>query len=716
LATIEFDAEKINEQQLIAAIQDIGYQVITEKKERSEHVRAGADQKDKKEFDLLKIQLIVAIVLSSLLLIGSMAPSGIAQFVPGFLKNRFFMWLLATPVQFWIGWRYYVSSWRALKNGIANMDVLIALGTSVAYFYSVFVLLFESKLIAAGIPTYTYFEASAVIITFILLGKFLEVRAKGRASQAIQKLMELQPHDARILQTTGEQKEWITVSVEQVNVGDILLIKPGEKIPVDGVIVSGQSVVDESMVTGESMPVEKKENDAVVGATVNASGALEIRATKVGKDTMLAHIIQLVKRAQASKAPVQKFVDTVSAYFVPAVIIAAFFAATVWFVWGPEPKLLYALVTMISVLIIACPCALGLATPTSIMVGMGRGAQEGILIKDAQMLELAGNIDVVVFDKTGTLTEGKQVVQEFRFIENVPDKERARAEIVAVEKRSAHPVSVAAVTFLQKEMEDSSVVNNLEVKNFISLSGLGIRGTVNDTEVLIGSKRLMEQEGVPVSGDVQTCALDWAKSAKTVSFISFNKKLVAFFCVADSIRPSARQAVKRLKKMNVESMLITGDNPISAKAVADAVGIQNVFAQVLPEDKEKHVRALKKDGRIVAMVGDGINDAPALAAAHIGIAIGGGTDIAMEAAGAALLRPDILLVPKLIQLSKKTMRNISQNLVWAFGYNVLLIPVAMGVLYPLFGILLSPMFAGAAMAFSSLSVVLNALRLKKVTL
>ena len=714
-ALIEFDEEKNSQKNLIKAIEAVGYNVLplhTGKEKKNMHGYHGGDKKEgSKEFSLLKIQLSVSVILSFLLLIGSMVP-----FAPMFLKNKFIMWLLATPVQFWIGWRYYESSWRALKNRMANMDVLIALGTSVAYFYSVFVVLFESKLAAAGVPTHVYFEASSVIITLILLGKFLEIRAKGRASQAIKKLASLGSNEARVLRADGDQKEWIMVSVESVKIDDILLIKPGEKIPVDGVIIFGQSVVDESMVTGESMPVAKNQNDLVIGATVNASGVLEVRATKVGKDTMLAQIIDLVKRAQASKADVQKFVDKVSAYFVPGVIVASIITVPIWLWWGPEPKLLHAVVSMVSVLIIACPCALGLATPTSIMVGMGRGAQEGILIKDAQMLEVAGKVDVVLFDKTGTLTEGKQEVKEFRFVSDALDKQQAQVEILAIEELSGHPVSIAVVEFLKKDMKDAMQANRFQVTNFKALSGLGVTGQVNGHIIIVGSERLMQQEGIEVPDGVQTCALDWAKSAKTVSFVSFDKKLTAFFCVADTIRPEVKKTVKKLRSMGIESILITGDNPVSAQAVADAVGIKTVFAQVLPQDKEFRVRELSEKGHVVAMVGDGINDAPALAAADIGVAIGGGTDVAMEAAGAALLRPDIFLIPKLIKLSQKTMRNISQNLIWAFGYNVALIPVAMGLLYPMFGILLSPMFAGAAMAFSSLSVVLNALRLKNVKL
>lgn len=711
-AFISFDDTQVSKKELITAIKGLGYTVIEPaKRERISAHEHGAALDSAHELRILKIQLVVGSILSAFLVIGAMVP-----FAPALLKNKLFMLLLATPVQFWLGWRYYASSWRSLKNRMANMDLLIALGTSVAYFYSVFVVLFESAFIKAGLPVHVYFETSSAIITLILLGNFLETRARGRTSQAIRKLIALQPQQARVLRYTDDQKkEWIQIPVEQVKEGDIFLVKPGEKIAVDGIIVQGESVIDESMVTGESMPVTKKEGAEVVGATIASSGSLEVKATKIGGETMLARIIELVKHAQSSKARVQKFVDTVSSYFVPAVVVAACVTAPIWFFFGPEPAFLHAVVNTVSVLIIACPCALGLATPTSIMVGMGRGAQMGVLIKDAQMLEVAGSVNVVVFDKTGTLTEGKQVVREFNIVGDVPDEKRMKAMVLSVEKLSNHPVSVAAMKYLEKDLADKVIDYQLEVKKFEALSGLGIRAHVDGHEVLIGSRRLIEQQGISISQDVKTCALQWSKEAWSVSFVSFDKNLIAVFCVADTVRSEVKDVITDLAHMAIESVMITGDNEVTAQAVAKSVGIKKVFSQVLPADKEARIRSLMEQGNIVAMVGDGINDAPALAAADIGIAMGGGTDIAIESAGAALLQPDISLVPKMIKLSKATMRNITQNLIWAFGYNILLIPVAMGLLYPFFGITLNPMFAGAAMAFSSLSVVFNALRLKRVT-
>lgn len=558
----------------------------------------------------------------------------------------------------------------------------------------------------------------------------MEIRAKGRTSAAIRKLIGLQPTMATVQRITEQQaKAWIPIPIERVVAGDILLIKPGERIPVDGVMIKGESSIDESMVTGESMPVFKQEGDEVIGATISKTGAFEMKATKIGAQTTLAKIIELVKRAQRSKAPVQKIVDRISAVFVPAVIVLSLITFLLWFNIGPEPQFLHALVNMVSVLIVACPCALGLATPTSIMVGMGRGAQEGILIKDAQILEIAGKVTVVVFDKTGTLTLGKQDVKGFRFDDRLDDifmqlpiqvpegidnKAYAAAIILAIERLSKHPVSQAVVRHLEQDYATQAAT--IAVNKFETMSGLGVRAYVNNHKVVIGSRRLMEQEGVVMPQEVHTCAIEWAKEAKTVSFVAFEKHLIVFLCVADTIRPEVPATIERLNSMGIQSMMITGDNQLSAQAVARSVGIEHVLFEVLPQDKEHEVKKLKSKDQIVAMVGDGINDAPALAAADIGIAMGSGTDVAIETAGTALLRDDMSLVPKVITLSHMTIRNIRQNLMWAFGYNIVLIPVAMGALYPLFTIVINPMLSGAAMAFSSVSVVLNALRLKNISL
>ncbi len=700
-ALITFDTDQTSEQEINKAIEKLGYSASMQ--DYKKELQDLEQQKQMREF---KLKLVVSIVCSSLLMIISMVP-----FVPDWLHNKWLLLALATPVQFWVGARYYRSAWMALKNSSANMDTLIALGTSVAYFYSVFVVLFESMLQRAGIPPYVYFEASSTIITFIFLGKFLEIRAKQRTSSAIKKLMNLQPKIA-LVQRDGQ---WVKTPVEEVKVDDIILIKPGEQIPVDGVIIKGSSTMDESMVTGESMPVFKKERAEVIGGTISTTGSFEMRATKVGAQTTLAKIIVLVQQAQASKAPVQNVVDKISGIFVPVVIVLSVLSFIIWFMFGPQPAFLHALVSMVTVLIISCPCALGLATPTSIMVGIGRGAQEGMLIKGAQILQQAGNINVMIFDKTGTITKGQQEVKDLELAkESGFTKEYILSLIAAVEELSGHPVSIAVSTYIRDKQKIKSHVS--EVKNLENISGLGIQANIDNHMVLIGSRKLMEQKNITLTDAATKCALDWSKEARTVSFVAFDNKLVAFFCVADSLRDGVGDTIILLKKMGVEPIMITGDNPISAKAVADSVGITKFFAQVLPEDKEKYVRDQMRNGRIVAMVGDGVNDAPALAAADVGIAMGGGTDVAIETADVVLLHSDIRLVAQVVTLSRATMRNIKQNLAWAFGYNILLIPVAMGILYPLFGITINPMIAGAAMTFSSLSVVFNALRLYSLRL
>ena len=700
-ALIAFDSGQTSEAAINKAIEKLGYSAATQdyKKELQELDQ----QKQMREF---KLKLIVSIVCSSLLMIISMVP-----FVPDWLHNKWLLLALATPVQFWVGARYYRSAWMALKNFSANMDTLIALGTSVAYFYSVFVVFFETMLQQAGIPTHVYFEASATIITFIFLGKFLEIRAKQRTSRAIKKLMNLQPKIA-LVQRDGQ---WVKTPVEEVKLDDIILIKPGEQIPVDGVIVKGSSTMDESMVTGESMPVFKKERAKVIGGTISTTGSFEMRATKVGAQTTLAKIIALVQQAQASKSPIQNVVDKISGIFVPLVIVLSVLSFIIWFMFGPSPAFLHALVSMVTVLIISCPCALGLATPTSIMVGIGRGAQEGMLIKGAQMLEQAGGINVMILDKTGTITKGQQEVKDLELVKDSGfEKDYVLSIIAAVENLSGHPVSIAVTSYIRDKQKIKSHIS--EVKNFENISGLGIQAEIDNHKVLIGSGRLMEQKSITLTDVASQCALDWSKEARTVSFVAFDNKLVAFFCVADSLREGAKDTITKLKQMGIEPIMITGDNPISAKAVANSVGITKFFAQVLPEDKEKHVRDQMRKGRVVAMVGDGVNDAPALAAANVGIAMGSGTDVAIETADVVLLHSDIRLVACVVTLSRATMRNIKQNLAWAFGYNILLIPVAMGILYPLFGITINPMIAGAAMAFSSLSVVFNALRLYTIRL
>ena len=720
-AEITYDSDQISPKDIIDAIAQVGYRA-QRWQEREEKL---AELEAKHELKVLKIKLIVSAVLLGLLFIG--------EYIPGMgilFTYPWMIWLLATPVQFWAGFQFYQSAWQGLKHGRTNMNTLISLGTSVAYFYSIFVVVFENWFQRAGLPTHLYFDAAAAIIAFILLGNFLETRAKRRTSVAIRKLVGLQPKTALVF--SYEQKEWVELPIEQVVVESTVRIKPGNRIPVDGIIMSGSSSIDESMITGESMPILKKEGDEVIGGTINMTGSFDMKATKIGRETVLAKIIQLVQSAQASKAPVQKLVDQISSVFVPVVIVLSVLTFILWLIFGPEPRFLYAIILMVSVLIIACPCALGLATPTSIMVGIGRGAQEGILIKGAQTLEVAGKINVVVFDKTGTLTRGHQEVHKFEVVQDLdsifnkigwqlPQGSNARSYVLTLiyklEELSDHPISQAVMRYLQHEKAiDVQMKDKVILKDFASVAGLGLRGYVDKHKIVLGSRKLIEHEGVTITSEVDTCAIEWSQEAKSVSFVAFDDVLIAYFCVADTIRDGAKDTIAKLKRIGISSMLITGDNKLAANAVARTLGIDAVLAQVLPADKAKEVERLCKEGNIVAMVGDGVNDAPALASADVGIAMGSGTDVALETAGVALLRSDITLVPKVITLSRATIRNIRQNLIWAFGYNVFLIPVAMGILYPLFGVMLNPMFAGAAMAFSSLSVVLNALRLRKVRL
>ena len=726
--TVTYDPEKIDDREIKSMVESMGYQVVMPGQDPKlgahEHHKVSALQEH--ELTRMRRKLVVSGVAFVLLMTNM-----VISYWYTIPYVDWFVFILATVVQFWVASRFYVSAWRALQYRAANMDTLIVLGTLVAYFYSLIVLIFEKQMHAAGLPTHQYFDAAVAIITFILLGTYLESRAKKRTSRAIEKLMDLQPETALVLTQRDGKEVWERKSVDAVQIGDTIRVSPGDRIPVDGEIVNGSSSIDESMITGESKPVSKKEGDVVIGATINISGSLEMKATKVGTDTMLAKIIDLVKKAQASRAPVQKIVDQISSIFVPTVIVLALITFLIWFNWGPTPQLMYGIINMVAVLIIACPCALGLATPMSIIVGVGRGALQGVLIKDVQTLEQAGAINCVIFDKTGTLTQGKQTVEKFTIVDNagaILDKQgwklqdaKAETYILAlvslVEERSNHPISIALVTYIKSKLQNrDDLMKNIELKQFEAMSGLGVRAIVDGHTVLLGSRRLMESEGISLGDNALGCADEWSQEGKSVSFVSIDTQLVAYFCVADQLRETSEKAIEELKAMGITPVMLTGDNEQAARAVAQQVGIEEFFAQVLPEEKTQKVAELKKRGFIVAMVGDGINDAPALAAADVGIAVGSGTDVALEAAGIALLHNDMKLVPFTIRLSRATMRNIRQNLIWAFGYNVVLLPVAMGVLYPLMGIMLHPIFAGAAMAFSSLSVVLNALRLKRVSL
>lgn len=698
-AYVKFNAKSTTHDHIEKAVSDLGYKAHLHEHDHGANL---SEQERAAELKQLKKKLLVSGILSGLLL-TTMFP-----FVPEFLMNPWVVLALATPVQFWAGWRFYQGTWSGLKNLTANMDTLVALGTSVAYFFSVFVTTFGGWLMERQVPVHTYFETSSIIIFFILLGKFLEIRAKARTSAAIKKLLELQVKTARM----KHHGKWQEMPIEHVQVGDILLVKPGEKIPVDGIIIAGESAIDESLVTGESMPMLKKKGNAVIGSTLNTSGAIEMKATKVGEDTMLANIVRLVKEAQGSRPAIQNLVDVIASYFVPIVIVLALITFGIWWVWGPAPSFLFALVSMINVLIIACPCALGLATPTSLMVGIGKGAQAGILIKDAQALETAVKTKAIVFDKTGTLTEGKPAVQNIAYAAQINEKTSDQL-MLSLETLSHHPLAQAIVQLLSQKYPKLSAS---KVTAFKDHAGYGISGRVGGSKILIGTERFLLDQKIALSKKILSQTKTWQAKAQTVSHLAVNGKHVLSLGIADTLKAAAPAVITQLKKMKITPIMLTGDNQVTAAAIAKQLGLDEVRAQVLPAEKEKIIRDLHIQYGAVAMVGDGINDAPALAVADVGIAMGNGTDVAIESSGVTLLRSDISLVPKTIRLSKVTMRNISQNLFWAFAYNIVLIPVAMGVLYPAFRIQLSPILAGAAMAFSSVTVVFNALRLKTIKL
>jgi Cu+-exporting ATPase len=585
------------------------------------------------------------------------------------------------------------------------MNTLIAVGTSAAYLYSVTATLFPSFFEAGGIKPAVYFDTSALIIVLILLGRLLEARAKGQTSEAIKKLMGLSPKTARVIR---EGKE-MDIPVEEVLVGDTIVVRPGEKIPVDGIVKDGKSAVDESMITGESVPVKKKTGDEVIGATINKTGSFKFQATKVGKDTALAQIIKLVQDAQGSKAPIQRLADVISGYFVPIVISIAIATFVIWFNFGPFPALTFALLTFVAVMIIACPCALGLATPTAVMVGTGKGAEKGILIKGGESLETAHKLDTIVFDKTGTLTRGEPEITDI-VTQNDYSEEEILKYAASAEKVSEHPLAEAII----KRAKEKKIELH-DPKNFNAIEGHGIEAEVDGKKVLLGNLKLMQKRQIVVR-NLEEKAEELAGDGKTPMYISLEGKAAGLIAVADTLKENSLQAVEKLKKLGLEVIMLTGDNKKTAEAIARKAGIDRVLPEVLPEDKVHEIKNLQSGGRIVAMVGDGINDAPALAQADVGIAIGSGTDVAMEASDITLIKGDLRGVVSAIELSKRTIKIIKQNLFWAFFYNTAGIPLAAGVLYPFFGILLNPIFASAAMAFSSVSVVSNSLRLRRVKL
>jgi P-type Cu+ transporter len=691
-ARVRFTETAVALPELVKAVKAAGYGA----RERE----AGSEEREQAarlaELDRTRRRLIVALVLGGAAMVLSMAPHLIGGIEHADWRT-YLLFLLATPVQFYAGWPFYRTAFAAARHGQTNMSTLVVVGTTAAYAISVAATFFPNVFFAARLEPhqFLYYETSAVIIALVLLGRYLEARARAHTSDAIKKLVQLGAKTARVRRKGGEEVE---IPVAEVVVGDVVIVRPGEKIAVDGLIIAGSSAVNESMVTGESIPVEKSAGSEVIGGTLNTSGAFRFRAMRVGEQTMLAQIIRLVEDAQASKAPIQRLADTVSSYFVPAVFGVAALTALAWLLFGPEPRLTYALTAFVAVLIIACPCAMGLATPTAIMVGTGRGAEHGILIKSAEALERAGKLRAIILDKTGTLTEGKPLVTDVLPMDGLGDAELLGLAATA-ERQSEHPLAQAIV--------DAAMARGLtlgDAERFEALSGHGVRATVAGHEVLVGSARHVGANG---AGDAL------AAQGKTIVHVARDGQPVGVIGIADTIRPSAREAVAQLGRLGLEVVMMTGDNERTAAAIAAQAGIKRFFAGVLPEAKADYVKRLQNEGKRVAMVGDGVNDAPALAQADLGIAIGSGSDVAIEAGDIVIIGGDLRGVAKAIALSRKTVRTIWQNLFWAFAYNVGLIPLAAGVFYPFTGWLLAPTLAAGAMALSSVTVVTNSLRLRR---
>ena len=703
-ATIKYDPRRTDLQVIQEAVDAAGYSAYPL---QEQNLMAGEDDAEKKhrlkESRDLKAKLTVGGIIGSVLLIGSLPMmTGLnLPFIPVWLHNPWVQLILTTPVQFWCGYSFYVNAWKALKRHVATMDTLIALGTSAAYFYSLFATLFPSFFINQGLMPDVYYETAAIVITLILLGRLFENRARGQTSSAIRKLIGLQAKTARLIRNGRE----IDVAIAEVQIGDVVLVRPGEKIPVDGEVVEGTSTIDEAMVTGESLPVKKQLGDEVIGATINKTGSFKFRAIRVGSDTVLAQIVQLVQQAQGSKAPIQRLADSVTGWFVPAVIAIALLTFIIWFNFMGNITL--ALLTTVGVLIIACPCALGLATPTSVMVGTGKGAENGILIKGAESLELAHKIQTIVLDKTGTITQGKPTVTDFVTVNGTANGNEIKLVQLAasVERNSEHPLAEAVVRYAE-----SQEVQLADVRDFQAVAGSGVQGIVSARLVQIGTQRWMEELGIDTILQQDKERLEYL--GKTAISIAVDGKMQGLMGIADAIKPTSIQAIRALQKLGLEVVMLTGDNQRTAEAIANEVGIKRIYAEVRPDQKAATVKKLQSKGHIVAMVGDGINDAPALAQADVGMAIGTGTDVAIASCDITLISGDLRSIVTAIQLSRATIRNIRQNLFFAFIYNVAGIPIAAGILFPMFGWLLNPIIAGAAMAFSSVSVVTNALRLR----
>ena len=689
VAQVEYNPEVCSDATLQSAVQDAGYDLL---------VDTGEDVADKAEeirltrYRKIKRRTVAALLLSLPIMIISM-------FFEDISSLKYVLWILATPVVFGLGREFYINAWRQLKHGTSNMDTLVAVSTGIAYTFSVFNLLFPDFWLSRGIEPHIYFEAASVIIAFILLGRLLEERAKQNTSSAIKKLIGLQPKTVIIIVDSDER----TVPITAVQKGDTILVKPGERIAVDGVVVTGESYVDESMLNGEPVPMHKQSGEKVFAGTINQKGTFQFIADKICSDTMLAQIIRMVQDAQGSKAPVQKLVDRIARFFVPAIISISIIAFIAWIFLAPTNGFTNGLLAMVTVLIIACPCALGLATPTAIMVGIGKGAEKGILIKDAQSLEIAQKIDTIILDKTGTITAGHPVVVESLWENGF---EHSRKILYSLEKLSEHPLSDAVVNTLQNEKE-------ISIDKFENVPGKGVKGIVGSQTYYAGNLSLLNDNHITIASHLQELANKWTQKAKTLVWFADSTQAIAAIALTDEIKQTSAQAISQLQKMGVEVYMLTGDNAISAQAISRKVGINHYKAGVLPNEKAQFIKELQANGKKVGMVGDGINDSAALAQADLSIAMGQGSDIAVDTAMATILSSDLLKIPETIRLSQLTIKTIYQNLFWAFIYNLIGIPIAAGIFYSVNGFLLNPMWASAAMAFSSVSVVLNSLRLKR---
>ena len=693
-ATITYDETQCSPGQLKKAVQDAGYDLVTDTEKNSVEV---AENAHTERYKHLRFRTLCAIALA-------LPVAVIGMFFMDMPYANWIMWILSTPVIFWMGSEFYINAWKQLKHRSANMDTLVANSTGIAYLFSLFNLFFPDFWLERGVMPHVYFEASSVIIAFILLGRMLEERAKGQTSNSIKKLMGLQPRTVTLVHADGTMQ---VVGIDEVKAGDMLVVKPGERIAVDGKVTEGNSYVDESMLSGEPVPVWKKEADNVYAGTINQKGSFRFRAEKVGADTMLAHIIRAVQEAQGSKAPVQKLVDKIAGIFVPAIMGIALLTFILWLVLGGTNGFTHGLLSAVTVLIIACPCALGLATPTAIMVGIGKGAEQGILIKDAESLEVAKKIDTIVLDKTGTITEGKPVVTDA--VWNTQDK-YLQAVFYALERCSEHPLANAVVQYAES-LADAGA--RIVIEHAESVTGQGIKGISDGKAYYVGNSRLLAEHHIRIADELQKQADVFASEAKTVVWFADAEVALGVFAIADRIKPTSKAAVENLQRQGISVMMLTGDNRVTAQSIARQVGINDFRAEMLPQDKAEVIRHLQAEGRHVAMVGDGINDSSALAHADLSIAMGQGSDLAMDVAKMTLISSDLGKISDAIRLSVFTTRTIRENLFWAFIYNLIGVPIAAGILYPINGFLLNPMLAGAAMAMSSVSVVTNSLRLHR---